>query len=120
LVDASDLFQNVTDLKEIDHIFDYMSPEQKEVLTQFWGNIQKLSKKTLHEEFFSIWHKLYSVYRDFKELLQSKNKAYPGMISREVAENFRKNEINIDYAEIYIVGLNVLNSCEKVIFNSIR
>lgn len=50
-VDARDLFTNVADLKEIDHVFDYLTDEQKAALEQFWeccrGGTKGFSAKTL-------------------------------------------------------------------------
>ncbi len=120
MVNAKDLFSNVADLKEIDQLFDYLTPEQKDALSRFWGSMSGSGKKANHEKFFSIWQKLYPVYHDFKLLLKNKNTAYGGMISRQVAEMFRENAPEYEFRKIYIVGLNALNSCEKIVFKSLR
>ncbi|MFW6257681.1 MAG: PD-(D/E)XK nuclease family protein [Prolixibacteraceae bacterium] len=119
LVDAKDLFSNVADLKEIDQLFDYLTPEQKNALSRFWGSIPASGKKAHQEKFFTIWQKLYPVYCDFKKLLTTKNRAYSGMISRQVAEIFRDNAPVVEFQKLYIVGLNALNSCEKIIFKNL-
>ena len=51
LVNAKDLFANVSDIKEIESIFDYLTPEQKKALEQFWGSVVLKDKK----EFFNIY-----------------------------------------------------------------
>ncbi len=120
LVDAKDLFSNVADLKEIDQLFDYLTPEQKNALSLFWGSIPASGKKAHHEKFFTIWQKLYPVYSDFKTLLRKKNSSYAGMISREVAERFRENAPDFEFQKLYVVGLNALNPCEKAVFKNLR
>ncbi|MGC9354364.1 MAG: PD-(D/E)XK nuclease family protein, partial [Mariniphaga sp.] len=37
LVNAKDLFTNLADLKEIEGLFDYLTPEQKAAIERFWG-----------------------------------------------------------------------------------
>ena len=120
LVDAKDLFSNVADLKEIDQLFDYLTPEQKEALARFWGSMPASGKKAHHEKFISIWQKLYPIYADFKLLLKEKNTAYGGMVSRMVAGIFKENMPEVEFRKIYFVGLNALNSCEKLIFEALR
>ncbi len=120
LVDAKDIFTNVSDLKDIEQLFDYLSLEQKEALSHFWGNIPALGRKSHHEKFISVWQKLYPVYSEFKNHLQKKKTAYPGMIYRHVAGKFKANEPELEFKKYYIIGLNALNSCEKIIFNALR
>lgn len=120
LTDAKDLFTNVSDLKEIDQLFDYLTPEQKAALSRFWGSVSVPGKKSSHDKFFSIWDKLFPIYNEFRRRLENKGIGYPGMINREVAELFKNNQPEPDFEKYYVVGLNALNSCEKVIFNAIR
>jgi hypothetical protein len=93
LADAKDLFTNIADLKEIEAHFDYLTDEQKEALTRFWGSLAVSHHKANHEKFLFIWKKLYPVYRDFKEELQKRGIAFGGMIDRAVAENLESEEI---------------------------
>ena len=41
-INAGELFTNITDIKEIDSLFDYLEPEQREMISRFW-NTAKLS-----------------------------------------------------------------------------
>ena len=120
LVNAKDLFTNVSDLKEIESVFDYLTDDQKKALEQFWGSMAVVDKKGFKEKYISIWDKLYPVYQDFKKQLAEKQLAYPGMQDREVSENLDDEKKNFPYKKYYIVGLNALNACEKQFFKHLQ
>ncbi len=120
LTDAKDLFTNVSDLKEVDQLFDYLTPEQKEAISYFWGSIPATGKKMHHQNFISIWSSLHKIYTEFKAQLEESGIAYPGMIYRQVAEKFLAGAPDLEYSKYYIVGLNAMNNCEKLIFKSIK
>ena len=120
LVKAKDLFTNVSDLKEIESVFDYLTDEQKKALEQFWGSMAVVDKMGFKEKYISIWDKLYPVYQDFKQQLVEKQLAYPGMQDREVAENLKSEEKEFPFKKYYIVGLNALNACEKKFFKHLQ
>lgn len=116
LVNAKDLFTNLADLKEIENLFDYLTPEQKAAIERFWGSLSGTGQKTHHEKFITIWQKLYPVYAEFKQVLQENEMAYSGMISRNVIERFKNEEPEFEFEKYYIVGLNALNNCEIAFF----
>jgi CRISPR/Cas system-associated exonuclease Cas4 (RecB family) len=120
LANAKDLFTNIADLKEIEAHFDYLSDEQKEALARFWGSMAVAHHKANHEKFLFIWKKLYPVYRDFKVELQKRGIAFGGMIDRWVVENLEKGDFQFPFSKYYIVGLNALNSCEKLFFKYLK
>ena len=120
LVDAKDLFTNIADLKEIEAHFDYLTPEQKEALTRFWGSLALSHHKAHHEKFLFIWQKLFPVYRDFKTELEKRKMAYGGMMDRAVVENLENEETEFPFSKYYIVGLNALNNCEKKLFKKLK
>ncbi|MEN8117847.1 MAG: PD-(D/E)XK nuclease family protein [Bacteroidota bacterium] len=120
LVNAKDLFTNISDLKEIDSVFDYLTDEQKKALEQFWGSMAVADKKGFQEKYIKIWDKLYPVYVDFKKELESKKLAYPGMADRLVAENLEGKDFSFKYKKYYIIGLNALNACEKKFFTHLQ
>ncbi|MBK6285096.1 MAG: hypothetical protein IPF54_22840 [Draconibacterium sp.] len=55
LVDAKDIFRNIYDIKEIESVFDYLTPEQKEALEQFWGSVAVGSRKEFQQKHLHIW-----------------------------------------------------------------
>jgi len=120
LVDAKDIFTNISDIKEIDSIFDYLSPEQKEALEHFWGSVAVSSRKEFQEKHLAIWEKLFPIYSEFKKILSEKDLAFGGMIDRQVVENLEKNDFKFSFEKYYIIGLNTLNACEKKFFTNLQ
>ena len=114
LADASRLFVNVSDLKEIDQRFGGLTDEQKDIVRQFWSNFD-ISKSTDQKEgFISLWSVLIELYEGFRTSLREQNLAYEGMIFRDVAE-LDDNEIaaSISWDMVHFIGFNALNNCEK-------
>ncbi len=116
LVSAKDLFTNISDLKEIGLGLDYLTPEQKEAIERFWGNLSAGMLNTHQKEFFSVWQNLYNIYYDFRNALLDRGIAYGGMIYREVAEHYKNNAPEFEFDKYYVIGLNALNTCEKTFF----
>ncbi|MCD6355128.1 MAG: PD-(D/E)XK nuclease family protein, partial [Prolixibacteraceae bacterium] len=120
LVDAGDLFKNISDIKEIESQFDYLTDEQKKALEHFWGSIVGGSSKGFQKKYVTIWEKLFSVYSDFKKELAAQKVAYSGMIHRSVIERLEIRPVELNFSKYYIIGLNALNSCEKRFFNFLK
>lgn len=116
LVNAKDLFRNISDIKEIDSLFDYLTPEQKQTLEQFWGSVAVTDKKEYQRRYIHIWDKLFLVYNEFKKQLAEKRLAYGGMADRLVVETMREEGLPLSFSKYYIIGLNALNACEKTLF----
>lgn len=117
LVDAKQLFSNITELKEIDRIFNVFSERQITAIRQFWSNFVPVVEGKSQEEFIATWRVLYPVYEQFRNELFEHAIATEGMISRNVAERLRNKE---DIAEwqnkkFVFVGFNALNPCERTL-----
>ena len=120
LVNAEDLFRNIADIKNIDFISDYLTPEQKVALEHFWRSIAISDNREYQKKHIAIWDKLFSVYAEFKTILAEKNMAYDGMGDRWVAENLKQNSFEFEFQTYYIIGLNALNTCEKTLFKHLQ
>ncbi|MDP2338163.1 MAG: PD-(D/E)XK nuclease family protein [Bacteroidota bacterium] len=121
LLNADDLFTNISDLKELENQFDYLSEEQKRAIDEFWGNLAKVPNSFNKEKFIGIWIKLAAIYHHFHEALKQNNIAYSGMIYREVAEKLNKNLLTGLKAKKYVfIGFNALNNCEEAIFKKLE
>jgi CRISPR/Cas system-associated exonuclease Cas4 (RecB family) len=120
LVDAKDIFRNIYDIKEIESVFDYLTPEQKEALEHFWGSVAVGDRKEFQQKHLHIWEKLFPVYAEFKETLKKKNMAYGGMADRQVIENMVSGINKFDFKKYYFIGLNALNACEKKLFKTLQ
>ena len=116
LVNASLLFRNVVDLKNIDLQFGGLTDVQIEIIKRFWTNFS-LDKPTKEKSgFIGIWSILYDLYSEFRKSLTSQNLSYEGMIFRDLAENTENDFVSDDKWEmVHFIGFNALNECEKVL-----
>ncbi len=117
LVDAKDLFSNITALREIESAFPYLTPEQVEFIQSFWRsfNAEKYSQE--QQEFLNVWDKLYPTYTKFKAKLFAENLCYEGMGQRLFCERLTKHHTD---RQLVFAGFNALNQCEKRIFSYFR
>lgn len=119
MVNAPLLFQDLSNQKELDSRFDFLTPEQLEFLREFWGNFDGKDGATKHK-FLQLWRQLPDVYEEFKRQLKSEGLAYEGMIHRDVADAFAagliKPERSTHYSnETWFVGFNALTGAEEKI-----
>lgn len=119
MVNAPLLFQDLSNQKELDSRFDFLTPEQLEFLREFWGNFDGKDGVTKHK-FLQLWRQLPDVYEEFKRQLKAESLAYEGMIHRDVADAFAagliKPERSTHYSnETWFVGFNALTGAEEKI-----
>ena len=121
LVNASQLFRNVLDIKNIDIQFGSLTEEQKEIIRQFWINFELEKPTGQKNDFINIWSILGDIYTDFRSALESKKIAYEGMIFRELAENETELFSTGDRWDlIHFIGFNALNECEKRVMKRLK
>ncbi|OFY46658.1 MAG: hypothetical protein A2Z69_00740 [Bacteroidetes bacterium RBG_13_44_24] len=114
LVDASKLFRNVQDIKEIDQQFGGLTDEQAEIIKRFWVNFNPEKITDEKEKFRSIWSCLNDLYSGFRKSLKAKGIAYEGMIFRNVIEDKeRQDGAGVRWDMFHFIGFNALNECEK-------
>ena len=116
LADASKIFRNVQELKEIDEEFGGLTKEQAEIIQRFWTNVspEKLTKEK--SEFINVWSILNDLYTAFRASLKEKNLAYEGMIFRDVVENHNPGDLtSVRWEVVHFIGFNALNECEKAV-----
>ncbi len=109
LTNAKDLFSNVTEIKEIENQFEYLTAAQKEMLRQFWGS---LSSDLKPNNFTPVWEKFYPIYAKFRTLLLEKGLGYTGMVIREGVEYLSERVEKLGMGHFCFIGLNALNACE--------
>ncbi|MCB8999622.1 MAG: PD-(D/E)XK nuclease family protein [Bacteroidales bacterium] len=120
MVDASSLYLNIKDMKEIDQMFE-LEEEQKETIRKFWGFFGSDNLSGQKESFLRIWSVMLSVYTDLNLELKKKGLAYEGMIYREVAENIKSGSFpELPWSKIIVSGFNALNKAEKELFRYLR
>ncbi|MDD4428156.1 MAG: PD-(D/E)XK nuclease family protein [Paludibacter sp.] len=121
-VDARQLFTNITELKEIDQVFNVFTEQQIEAIRQFWQHFEPIAKSKSQEHFIATWEILYPIYKQFRQELLSEHTGYEGMIFREITDRL-KNKENISWFEnrkFVFIGFNALNPCEKELMKELK
>ncbi|MBQ7855544.1 MAG: PD-(D/E)XK nuclease family protein [Alistipes sp.] len=113
-VDASRLFRNISDLKELEADLDYLSPRQMEIVREFWGTLDDSTPLSEQKRrFLEIWRTLGTIYDEYREHLRSLGIGYTGMIHRTAIERLAKGEHEPLESRRYVfLGFNALSSCE--------
>ena len=116
-VDAKQLFSNITELKQIDQLFNVFSDKQIEAIRQFWSNFVPVTEGKTQEDFVATWKILLPVYEQFRTELLAENTATEGMICRAVADRLHNREDITEFIgkRFVFVGFNALNPCEKAL-----
>ncbi|MDN5202981.1 PD-(D/E)XK nuclease family protein [Fulvivirgaceae bacterium BMA10] len=114
LVNAQNLFINVSRQKELDDTFDYLTEEQRKIILEFWSNFEE-NPSEQKKHFKRIWDILYAVYSQFKENLRVSNQAYSGMIFRDVVEQIQSDQFNHPFQQVIFAGFNALTKAEEII-----
>ena len=117
LVKAKDLFSDLKDQKELEQRFDYLTPEQTEVIQSFWKSFGGKSSKH-QQDFLQIWHLLERVYEEFGARLRAGNIGYDGLIFKSVAERALTGEFSSVTSKIIFAGFNALTKAEEIIITS--
>lgn len=121
MVDAPFLFKDLSNQKELDATFDFLTPEQVEFLKSFWINFDE--KDSVNKgKFLKLWRQLPEIYEAFRNNLAGSGLAYEGMVQRMVAERFKAGEIKTQPRQqphILFAGFNALTKSEEVIISSL-
>lgn len=121
MVNAQQLFTNVTDLKSIDDHATYLTQTQIAAIRQFWTNFMPYEESSTKKEFMETWQVLFPLYSRFKEELQERKLAYQGMIYRDVAQKAKnKEKLNLPQGEIVFVGLHALSTSEILLLQYLK
>lgn len=137
LADTSQLFRNVTGLKEISA--NYLTPEQIEVMRHFysdekipqevrdfWNHIAHGSGGNTSESvasvgFLRLWQVMGEIYEEFHRRTGAMGLHTPGRASREVAEYLGGVSADaLPFRRYVFIGFNNLSRAEKTIFDSLR
>ena len=126
LVDASQLFTNISDLKELEADMSYLSAEQIELINRFWRTLTGETSKVIDESsakgrFLKVWRSLGAIYEAYRARLRVLGIGYAGMIYREAAERLEQGQVELPGNERYIfVGFNALSKCEKSLLSYLQ
>ena len=101
MANARMLFSNVTDLREIENDFDFLSDEQIAAIRSFWSSFYPRGDTPNQQQFLAVWQVLYDLYEEFRATL-------------EVVESMERGESpDLPYEQIVFVGLNALSVSEE-------
>ncbi|RHJ81871.1 PD-(D/E)XK nuclease family protein [Parabacteroides sp. AM08-6] len=121
MVDARMLFMNVTDLREIENDFSFLSEGQIQAIRTFWSSFYPKGDAPNQKEFLAIWEILYALYTDLRAALSDEGQGYEGMIFREVVENLKQGKCcELPYAKVVFVGLNALSVAEETFLTELQ
>ncbi|MDR1368574.1 MAG: PD-(D/E)XK nuclease family protein [Dysgonamonadaceae bacterium] len=117
LVNARSLFSNLQDLDVLRDDFLHLNEEQLEALSRYFRQTF-LGESSLQQAFSSIWSILGEVYTTYKLRLKEQKLAYPGMLMRDVIDNFTEEiDPSFKYKTYVFAGFNVLTKCEEKLFD---
>ena len=121
-VDARQLFTNITELKQIDQMFNIFSEKQVEAIRQFWSNFVPVTEGKSQEDFIATWKILLPVYEQFRAELIAENTGTEGMICRDVADRLRAKEPvpELEGKQFVFIGFNALNPCERTLMTELQ
>ena len=118
-VEADRLFVNLANIKDIEGQFDFLTPEQRELLSRFFSGLHSEAQQTeLKKRFIELWQVMGDIYRELRTALSTKGMAYEGMLYRDGIEHFDASRLTYDH--YIVVGFNVLNRVEQELFDRLK
>ena len=132
LVNPKQLFANVSDFKQLQDTFSYLTETQRAAIEGFVSHFSDMTGRLtvnldVKGRFLMLWNLLYDLYKKFNERLSAKDEAYEGMVYRALAERLKATPVadvlsdtfDVDVRFVF-VGLNALNECEKTLLRKLR
>ena len=86
MANARMLFTNVTDLKEIENDFSFLTEEQIAAIRSFWSSFYPKGDSPNQKEFLAVWQILYDLYADIRYSLSEEGKGYERKSASSVRE----------------------------------
>lgn len=130
LVNASKLFKNLRDLKEINA--DYLDDNQKQIIRQIWGESAHTTAVTefwthtadegeVVRSFINLWEILGDLYAGFRKALDDMGQTTPGFQYRLAAETIADTPIEDLRRERFVfIGFNDLSHSETMILKRFK
>ncbi|MCU0351578.1 MAG: PD-(D/E)XK nuclease family protein [Flavobacterium sp.] len=115
------MFTDLSNQKEIEVLFDYLSEDQVYYLQEFLGSI-KNENQTTKEQFLRIWKSLKEVYHHFNAQLEQHGIAYTGALHKEVCSRIESLTpetlpVLLHKKEIVFAGFNALTLAEEKVIS---
>lgn len=118
LVDAEKLFTELEDIAIINQQFDFLTPEQKEFLSQFWQSYSEGKYKKQQELFIKMWHRMPVLYRNFHERLANNGFTTMARLYKNIADGKNDIDFTAKYTggKLVFIGFNALSKAEAKAF----
>ncbi|MBL7850347.1 MAG: PD-(D/E)XK nuclease family protein [Cyclobacteriaceae bacterium] len=110
-IQAAQLFRDLSNQKELDSGFDFLTEEQLEYLRSFWGNFSG-SLNENKRKFLRVWRLLPAVYEKYREHLLQLGMAYDGLLQRQAVESLESKPPKVNGMVIF-AGFNALTGVEE-------
>lgn len=114
-IDAKQLFRDLSNQKELDSGFDFLTDEQLEYLKSFWGTFTGALNEN-KRKFLRVWRLLPSVYEQYRDHLLGLNLAYDGLLQRQVVESLETLS-GPNRGTVIFAGFNALTGVEERIIS---
>lgn len=125
LINARDIFRNVSDLKDLSDDLSYLTENQEKAIRAFLGHFEKTGEYKIR--FARLWNLLGRLYEAFNERLDKEGLFYEGRLYRTLAAEVSSagaedmlSHAFPDACSIVFCGLNVLCECEKKILHGLK
>lgn len=118
MADAKQIYASLQNIKEIDHVFGY-NDELRDIIERYRTLTEKQEKTRLLTEFLKIWQEVGNVYVEYQDILLQEEKAYGGMLYRNLAQILKHEHFDHQYSHYHICGFNALSKSEEVIFDAL-
>ncbi|MCB0503035.1 MAG: PD-(D/E)XK nuclease family protein [Bacteroidetes bacterium] len=115
LIDPKYLFHYITSFKTIDEDGE-LSPEQSELLKQFWDTLPSEENADIKKNFIKTWAALGDIYESFKSQLIKNNHAYEGMAYSALLDELEHQQKQFSKRNFVICGFNALSAFEERLF----
>ena len=116
MADADKVFANLRDIHELDDV-SYLTPEQKQILRQFFGNFAEDQQTEIKKRFLNLWSHFIDIYHRYNDSLQQQQLAYEGSLYRQVALD---ETVDFEYDTYVFVGFNLLQQVEQRLFERLK
>lgn len=116
LVNATQLFTNLSEQKALEQTFDYLTEEQQATIRAFWKSFDRRLSAHQHS-FLQLWSVLPKVYQQFRENLLTQKMGYTGLHYQVVCDKLATSTIKADAQHLVFAGFNALAPAEEKILS---
>ena len=118
MANAGKIYSALQNIKEIDNVFGY-NDEFREIIARYRTLTEKQEKTKLLTEFLKIWQEVGAVYEVYQEELAKEEKAYGGMLYRNLANVLAHENFDHAFDQYHFCGFNALSKAEEIIFDAL-